>query len=149
MGQGNESDEISSKPFKEEGIHKEVGEVSSEKGTNLVTSLAERAMSVAAPVVPTKEDGEVDQERSLTNYSNCYSTHELATCSEICIYFYSLMLACLLRLVAILAELGQRGGLLKLVGKVALLWGGLRGAMSFTDKLISFLRIAERPLIQR
>lgn len=48
-----------------------------------------------------------------------------------------------------LAELGQKGGMLKLVGKVALLWGGLRGAMSLTDKLISFLRIAERPLLQR
>jgi hypothetical protein len=30
---------------------------------NLVTSLAEKAMSVASPVVPTKGDGEVDQER--------------------------------------------------------------------------------------
>ncbi|XP_048133158.1 uncharacterized protein LOC115740979 isoform X2 [Rhodamnia argentea] len=81
---------------------------------NIVTSLAEKAMSVAGPVVPTK-DGEVDQER----------------------------------LVAMLADLGQRGGMLKLVGKIALLWGGLRGAMSLTDKLILFLRIAERPLFQR
>lgn len=31
---------------------------------NIVTSLAEKAMSVASPVVPTKEDGGVDQERS-------------------------------------------------------------------------------------
>ena len=31
--------------------------------SNIVTSLAEKAMSVAAPVVPTKEGGEVDQER--------------------------------------------------------------------------------------
>ncbi|OWM74351.1 hypothetical protein CDL15_Pgr013255 [Punica granatum] len=116
MGKGNENVGISSESFKEEGTHKkELGEVSSEKDhTNLVTSLAEKAMSVAAPVVPTK-DGEVDQER----------------------------------LVAILAEWGQRGGLLRLVGKVALLWGGLRGAMGFTNKLISFLHIAERPLIQR
>lgn len=53
------------------------------------------------------------------------------------------------RLVAMLAELGQRGGILRFVGKFALLWGGLRGAMSLTDKLISFLRIAERPLFQR
>ncbi|PON97046.1 CAAX amino terminal protease [Trema orientale] len=82
---------------------------------NIVTSLAEKAMSVASPVVPTKEDGEVDQER----------------------------------LVAMLADLGQRGGILRLVGKVALLWGGIRGAMSLTDRLISFLHIAERPLIQR
>ncbi|KAI3430086.1 uncharacterized protein J3R85_008380 [Psidium guajava] len=81
---------------------------------NIVTSLAEKAMSVAGPVVPTK-DGEVDQER----------------------------------LVAMLADLGQRGGMLKLVGKIALLWGGLRGAMSLTDKLILFLRMAERPLFQR
>lgn len=48
-----------------------------------------------------------------------------------------------------LAELGQKGGILKVVGKVALLWGGIRGAMSLTDKLISFLRLAERPLLQR
>ncbi|KAI3443511.1 hypothetical protein Pfo_000176 [Paulownia fortunei] len=82
---------------------------------NIVTSLAEKAMSVASPVVPIKEDGEVDHER----------------------------------LVAMLSELGQKGGILKLVGKIALLWGGIRGAMSLTDKLISFLRIAERPLFQR
>lgn len=48
-----------------------------------------------------------------------------------------------------LAELGQKGGILKLVAKVALLWGGIRGAMSLTNKLISFLRMAERPLSQR
>ncbi|CAJ1940580.1 unnamed protein product [Sphenostylis stenocarpa] len=90
-------------------------EVSEKNQNNIVTSLAEKAMSVAGPVVPTKEDGEVDQER----------------------------------LVAMLADLGQRGGLLRLVGKIALLWGGIRGAMSLTDRLISFLRIAERPLFQR
>lgn len=39
-------------------------EVISEKNQNIVTSLAEKAMSVAGPVVPTKDDGEVDQERS-------------------------------------------------------------------------------------
>ncbi|KAL5995768.1 hypothetical protein ACLOJK_025838 [Asimina triloba] len=82
---------------------------------NIVASLAEKAMSVAAPVVPTKNDGGLDQER----------------------------------LVAMLADLGQRGGMLKLVGKVALLWGGVRGAMSLTDRLISFFHIAERPLPQR
>jgi hypothetical protein len=48
-----------------------------------------------------------------------------------------------------LADLGQKGGMLKLVGKIALLWGGIRGAMSLTDKLIMFLHIAERPLYQR
>lgn len=48
-----------------------------------------------------------------------------------------------------LADFGQKGGLLKLVGKLALLWGGLRGAMSLTDRLILFLRIAERPFFQR
>ncbi|XP_047052617.1 uncharacterized protein LOC124658291 [Lolium rigidum] len=82
---------------------------------NLVSSFAEKAMSVAAPVVPTKGDGEVDHDR----------------------------------LVAVLAELGQRGGILKFVGKIALLWGGIRGAMSLTDRLILFLRISERPLLQR
>lgn len=53
------------------------------------------------------------------------------------------------RLVTMLADLGQRGGMLKLVGKIALLWAGLRGAMSLTDRLILFLRIADRPLFQR
>lgn len=48
-----------------------------------------------------------------------------------------------------LAELGQRGGFFRLVGKVALLWGGLRGAMSLTDRLLVFLHIQERPLHQR
>ncbi|KAM1425819.1 hypothetical protein TB2_017748 [Malus domestica] len=83
--------------------------------SNIVTSIAEKAMSVAAPVLPTKEGGEVDQER----------------------------------LVTMLTDLGQKGGMLRLVGKAALLWGGLRGAMSLTDKLIQFLDIPERPLIQR
>ncbi|XP_065019059.1 uncharacterized protein LOC135644974 isoform X2 [Musa acuminata AAA Group] len=83
--------------------------------TNIMCNLAEKAMSIAGPVVPMKDDGEVDQER----------------------------------LVTVLAELGQKGGLLRLVGKIALLWGGIRGAMSLTDRLISFLRISERPLLQR
>lgn len=48
-----------------------------------------------------------------------------------------------------LAELGQRGGFLRLIGKVALLWGGLRGAMSLTDRLLVFLQINKRPLHQR
>ncbi|KAK9275755.1 hypothetical protein L1049_023024 [Liquidambar formosana] len=109
-----------SKSFKEKGNHQEepdkLEEAMSEKDqNNIVTSLAEKAMSVAGPVVPTKEDGEVDQDR----------------------------------LVAMLAEMGQKGGMLKLVGKVALLWGGLRGAMSLTERLISFLCLAERPLFQR
>lgn len=64
--------------------------------------------------------------------------------SESCLQFSSSY-----RLVAMLAELGQKGGMLKLVGKIALLWGGVRGALSLTDKLISFLRMAERPLFQR
>ncbi|KAH6837506.1 hypothetical protein C2S53_001029 [Perilla frutescens var. hirtella] len=93
----------------------ELDEMPDKTKNNIVTSLAEKAMSVASPVVPMKEDGEVDHER----------------------------------LVSMLAELGQKGGILKFIGKVALLWGGIRGAMSLTDKLISFLRIAERPLPQR
>lgn len=35
---------------------------------NIVASLAEKAMSVASPVVPTKKDGGVDQERSIYSY---------------------------------------------------------------------------------
>ncbi|CAA3011330.1 CAAX amino terminal protease [Olea europaea subsp. europaea] len=50
---------------------------------------------------------------------------------------------------AMLAKLGQNGGIWKLVGKVALLWGGICGAMSMTDKFISFLHIARCPLIPR
>ncbi|KAL3535480.1 hypothetical protein ACH5RR_003941 [Cinchona calisaya] len=108
-----------SKPLEEKDGHfkgpKNEEEMSEKTQNNIVTSLAEKALSVAAPVVPTKEDGEVDHER----------------------------------IVAMLAELGQKGGMLKLVGKIALLWGGIRGALSLTDKLMSFLRMAERPLFQR
>ncbi|CAI8610934.1 unnamed protein product [Vicia faba] len=93
----------------------ELKEKVSDNQSNIITSLAEKAMSVASPVVPTKEDGGVDQDR----------------------------------LVTMLADLGQRGGLLRLVGKFALLWGGIRGAMSLTDKLISVFHFSERPLFQR
>uniref|UniRef100_A0A1D1Y654 UPF0750 membrane protein yitE n=3 Tax=Anthurium amnicola TaxID=1678845 RepID=A0A1D1Y654_9ARAE len=112
--------EISSNPMKVEEsslkLHDKLVEVAQDKTqNNLITTLAEKAMSVAGPVVPTKNDGEVDHER----------------------------------LIATLAELGQKGGMLRLIGKIALLWGGIRGAMSLTDRLISFLHIAERPLFQR
>ncbi|XP_022728820.1 uncharacterized protein LOC111284421 isoform X2 [Durio zibethinus] len=112
--------ESSSKTFKVESHqHNEPGKpeegVADKHQINMVNSLAEKALSVAGPVVPTKEDGELDQER----------------------------------LVAMLADLGQRGGMLRLVGKIALLWGGIRGAVSLTDRLIMFLRLAERPLYQR
>uniref|UniRef100_A0A1J3I0Z5 Embryogenesis-associated protein EMB8 n=1 Tax=Noccaea caerulescens TaxID=107243 RepID=A0A1J3I0Z5_NOCCA len=83
--------------------------------SGMVASFAEKAMSIAGPAVPTKETGEVDQERIVT----------------------------------MLADLGQRGGILRLVGKLALLWGGLRGAMSLTDRLIQFLHIDEWPLLKR
>lgn len=116
---GNETAETSSRSFKVKDVHHQEPdklESESEKNqNNIVTSLAEKAMSAAGPVVPVKEDGEVDHER----------------------------------LVALLTDLGQRGGLLRLVGKLALLWGGIRGAMSLTDRLILFLRLAERPLFQR
>ncbi|CAN6469999.1 unnamed protein product [Victoria cruziana] len=82
---------------------------------NIVNTIAEKALSIASPVVPIKDDGGVDHDR----------------------------------LVAILADLGQKGGFLRMIGKVALLWGGIRGAMSLTDRLISFLRIAQRPLFYR
>lgn len=39
-------------------------EISEKSENNIVTSIAEKAMSVAGPVVPVKEDGEVDQDRS-------------------------------------------------------------------------------------
>ncbi|KAL6560067.1 hypothetical protein OROHE_006305 [Orobanche hederae] len=109
------TDRTSNEPLKEKENSRDpskLDEMPVKKQNNIVTSLAEKAMSVANPVVPMKEDGEVDHER----------------------------------LVTMLTELGQKGGLLKLVGKVALLWGGIRGAMSLTEKLLSFLRIAERPL---
>ncbi|GFP85518.1 embryogenesis-associated protein emb8 [Phtheirospermum japonicum] len=87
-------------PLKEKENSKEpskLDEMHDNTQNNIVTSLAEKAMSVASPVVPMKEDGEVDHER----------------------------------LVSMLAELGQKGGMLKLVGKVALLWGGIRGILNY------------------
>lgn len=64
----NETAEISSPSSKMKYSHQKeslkLEEVVSEKNqNNIVTSLAEKAMSVAGPVVPTKDDGEVDQER--------------------------------------------------------------------------------------
>ncbi|KZV26826.1 hypothetical protein F511_06673 [Dorcoceras hygrometricum] len=119
IGQQNtETGGFSTDSLKEEGNnedHSKHEEIQEETQKNIVTSLAEKAMSVASPVVPTTEDGEVDQAR----------------------------------LVSMLADLGQKVGFLKSVGKVALLWGGIRGAMSVSDRLISFLHIAERPLLQR
>ncbi|KAI3789934.1 hypothetical protein L2E82_02741 [Cichorium intybus] len=110
---------LSSLSFRQKENHQERGkleeETSKSSDQNIVTSLAEKAMLVAGPVMPTKEGGEVDQDR----------------------------------LVAMLAEIGQRGGMLRLVGKLALLWGGLRGAMSLIGKLISFLHLSDRPLYQR
>lgn len=62
-----ESNGMSSKLFKDENSdykgNKNVEDMSESTQNNIVTSLAEKAMSVAGPVVPTKEDGEVDQER--------------------------------------------------------------------------------------
>lgn len=61
--------EDSSKNFEDKkNQSKEVGKLDEETidktHNNIVTSLAEKAMSVAAPVVPMKEDGAVDHERS-------------------------------------------------------------------------------------
>lgn len=49
-------------------VHNKLEEEEEDPGktqNNLVSSLAEKAMSVAGPVVPTNSDGEVDQERSV------------------------------------------------------------------------------------
>lgn len=47
---------------------------------NIVTSLAEKAMSVAAPVVPTKEDGAVDQERFKCDFCHFLFSNSLCCC---------------------------------------------------------------------
>lgn len=67
--QENETAESSSTSLKLKDHHQKEPErlqeeVSGKNQNNTVTSLAEKAMSVAGSVVPTKEDGEVDQERS-------------------------------------------------------------------------------------
>ncbi|MED6156081.1 hypothetical protein PIB30_011543 [Stylosanthes scabra] len=69
--QGGGTAERSSLPLKMNDQHQKgskqlVEEISEKNQNNLVTSLAEKAMSVAAPVVPTKEDGGVDQERLIS-----------------------------------------------------------------------------------
>lgn len=65
---GNETSESSSESFKMKGNGQmepdNLEEASDKHQSNIVTSLAEKAMSVAAPVVPKKEDGGLDQERS-------------------------------------------------------------------------------------
>ena len=69
--EGKGTTESLSKTFKEKGNqHKEPEKpdeaVADKHQICVVTSLAEKALSVAGPVVPTKEDGELDQERSLS-----------------------------------------------------------------------------------
>lgn len=61
---------LSSFSFNQKENHEEPGNMveentSKSNDNNIVTSLAEKAMSVAAPVVPKKEDGAVDQDRYL------------------------------------------------------------------------------------
>lgn len=48
------------------GVQIKLEDEAQEKNSSLVSSLAEKAMSVAGPVVPTKSDGEVDHERYLS-----------------------------------------------------------------------------------
>lgn len=69
-----ETNANSPKPFEDEkNQSKEVGKLDEESNdkshNNIVTSLAEKAMSVAGPVVPMKEDGAVDQDRSYNLHS--------------------------------------------------------------------------------
>lgn len=53
MVQDTQSGGIMSKPSEKESKQKD----------SMVASFAEKAMSIAGPAVPTKESGEVDQER--------------------------------------------------------------------------------------
>ncbi|KAF5956489.1 hypothetical protein HYC85_003714 [Camellia sinensis] len=90
----NETSKSLSKSLEEKGNHQKkpdkLEEEISEKNQNgIVTSLAEKAMSVAGPVVPMKEDGEVDHDR----------------------------------LVAMLTELAQKGGMLRMVDDMTWLKG--------------------------
>lgn len=83
-----ESNGMLSKPFKDENSdykgNKNVEDMSESTQNNIVTSLAEKAMSVAGPVVPTKEDGEVDQERFYSlDFSAC------STCLRLDVVFHS------------------------------------------------------------
>ncbi|EPS66095.1 hypothetical protein M569_08680, partial [Genlisea aurea] len=66
--QNNDIDETSNMPHKEEEEDNseepsKLNEATEKLQNNLVTSLAEKAMSVASPMVPVKEDGQLDQDR--------------------------------------------------------------------------------------
>lgn len=65
--EADETTEISFKSKEKGSLQNEPGrhdeQILSEKNHNIVTAFAEKAMSVASPVVPKKEDGEVDEER--------------------------------------------------------------------------------------
>lgn len=143
---GNDNCETSEEKQIESGSVKSE-EINNKNQSGMVSSLAEKAMSVAAPVVPTREDGAVDHDRF--GFHLCHSLVYITICLFCASDYNYILYYCLNRLVTILSEWGQKGGMLRLVGKVALLWGGLRGAMSLTDRLISFLRIADRPLLHR
>lgn len=59
--QGNQTSTLANSSEEKENCHEEPDKL---EQNNIVTSLAEKAMSVAGPVVPVKEDGGVDQDRS-------------------------------------------------------------------------------------
>lgn len=65
---GNGTSTFLSKAFGNKGNHQKEPEklevdISEKSENGVVTSFAEKAMSVAGPMVPMKEDGEVDHER--------------------------------------------------------------------------------------
>jgi hypothetical protein len=53
------------------------------------------------------------------------------------------------RLVLLLADAGGRGGMFRIAGKLALFWGGIRGATRVTERLLGFLKIDRKNLPKR
>lgn len=93
--------QLSCQKNKDENQSAKHDETTQEKGqNNLMSSFAEKALSVAGPVVPTKGDGEVDHEKYvnvtivffLSHYSFSFvlgqhTYHVLTFCKQACCSF--------------------------------------------------------------
>lgn len=53
------------------------------------------------------------------------------------------------RVVMLLADAGGRGGVFRVAGKLALFWGGVRGATRVTERLLGFLKLDQKNLVKR
>lgn len=66
-----------------------------EKNSSLISNLAEKAMSVAGPVIPTKSNGGIDLERYLSRFILFFFIRQKNAVGQTCIVKYGMFCNCL------------------------------------------------------